>query len=333
MKVELLPSGSYRVRKQINRKTISVVFDHEPSDVEILRALAEKAEALPAKGSFHSHADKYFASKNHVISPSTLAGYMSNLRSIPEWFKNKDISAITQADIQNMVNEYAANHAPKSVANIHGLVSGILKQYRPGMIINTTLPQKVQFEGHIPTEEEVEKILEASKDDQRYHIVFQLGIMGLRRSEVAALQMSDVDTENNILTIDKAKVKGPDNKWFIKTTKTEKSARKIYIPAPLVEEIVAKGEIFNGNPNTILVALNRYQDRLGIPRFRLHDMRVFFCSYSHYLGMTDQNIMATGGWSSPYTMQRVYRHEMKAKEAQAEVFDRLIGKKVVTELS
>ena len=326
MKVEQLPSGSYRVRKQINRRTISVLFDHEPTQVEILRALAEKAETLPAKGSFQAHAELYFASKNHVISPSTLAGYMSNLRSIPEWFKNKDISAITQADIQNMVNEYARGHAPKSVANIHGLVSAIMKQYRPGIILNTTLPQKVQYEAYIPSEEEVERILEASKDDQRYHIVFQLGIMGLRRSEVAALQMSDIDTENNILTINKAMVKGPDNKWFVKTTKTEKSSRKIYIPAPLVEEIVQKGEIFNGNPNTILVALNRYQDKLGIPRFRLHDLRVFFCSYSHYLGMSDQNIMATGGWSSPYTMQRVYRHEMKAKESQIEVFNKLLGK-------
>lgn len=303
-----------------------MLFDHEPTQAEILRALAEKAESIPSKGSFQSYAERYFSSKNNVISPSTLAGYMSNLRSIPKWFKDKDVSSISQADIQNMVNEFARDHSPKTVANIHGLVSGILKQYRPGMMINTTLPQKVQYDPHIPTEEEVTKILEASKNDSRYHIVFQLGVMGLRRSEVAALQISDIDPETNILTIDKAMVKGPDNKWFIKTTKTEKSSRKIYIPDPLVEEIMNKGEIFSGNPNTILVALNRYQDKLGIPRFRLHDLRVFFCSYSHYLGISDENIMSTGGWASPYTMQRVYRHEMKAKESQKQVFDSLIGK-------
>ena len=166
-------------------------------------------------------------------------------------------------------------------------------------------------------------ILVASKDDVRYHIPFQLALMGLRRSEICALELSDIS--NNILTINKAKVKDNNGKYVIKTTKTKESTRKIYIPDFLVKEIFQKGEIYSGYPNSILVALNRYQDQLGIPRFRLHDCRHFFASYAHSQGVSDADILASGGWKTDHTMKRVYRHEMKAKESQEKIFNSILS--------
>ena len=323
MKVEQLPSGSYRVRKQINKRMITVVFDKKPSQADILRALAEKAESVPTKGSFEAHASQYIHLRDDVISPSTVPGYESMLRNLPEWFRMKDISQITQADLQKLVSEHSANHAPKTVHNVHGFVSAVLGQFRPNMRINTTLPQEVEFEPYVPSYEDVKAILDTSKDDLRYHIPFQLALMGLRRSEICALTPDDID--GNVLTINKAKVKDHNGKWIIKTTKTKKSARKLYIPDFLAEEILSKGEIFNGYPNTILVALNRYQDKLGIPRFRLHDCRHFFVSYAHDQGVPDADIIASTGHKTDYTMKKVYRHEMRAKEAQKKIYGSILG--------
>jgi hypothetical protein len=42
------------------------------------------------------------------------------------------------------------------------------------------------------------------------------------------------------------------------------------------------------------------------------------------MGISDADIMATGGWKSDYTMKSIYRHEMKAKESQQTVFDKII---------
>jgi len=323
MKIERLPSGKYRVRKQINKRTVTLTFDRKPTQAEVLRIMSERAETIPLKGSFQSRAEEYIHLRNDVISPSTIPGYESTLNNLPEWFRMMDISCITQADIQRLVNEHSANHAPKTTHNVHGFVSAVIGQFRPNMKIHTTLPQEVDYEPYTPSYEEVKMILDESKDDIRYHIPFELALMGLRRSEICALTLDDID--GNLLTINKAKVKNRDGKWVIKTTKTRNSTRKVYIPDFLVEEIKDKGEIFNGYPNTILVALNRYQDKLGIQRFRLHDCRHFFASYAHDKGMSDADIIATGGWKTDYTMKRVYRHEMKAKESQEIIYNSILG--------
>ena len=323
IKVEKLPSGSYRIRKQVNGKRVPVTFDHKPTQTEILRALSDIADATPVRGSFQSCAKKYIETKSNVISPATIRGYESMLRNIPESFSRRKLSQITQADIQAVINEYKGTHSAKSTINLHGFIAGVLKQYRPSMSIHTTLPQKVPKESYIPSEEDIKRILDESIGT-RYHIPFQLGIMSLRLSEICALTLDDIDAENNLITIDKALVKDQHNKYVIKTTKTEAGTRTLYIPDKLIAEIMENEEVYSGYPNQCLKALNRYQDRLGIPRFRFHDLRHFFASYSHSQGVSDADILASGGWRSEYTMKRVYRHEMKQKQAQKQVFDSLL---------
>lgn len=322
-KIEKLPSGTYRVRKQINGKRVSILFDHEPKQSEIMTEISKRTDEIPKKGSFQSCAESYISSKDKVISPSTIKGYTSILNALPKDFTRMELSKITQIDIQKVINDYASDHAPKSVRNVHGFISAVLRQFRPDMNIYTTLPQKREFEHYTPSEEDIRSILEASKENPFYHIPFQLGIMGLRRSEVCALTIDDIS--GNTLTINKAMVKDVNNQWIIKSTKTTAGTRKIYIPDSLVKEIRKYGKIFDGEPTSLLYGLNKYQDKLGIPRFRFHDLRVFFCSYSHYNGVSDQNIMSTGGWKSMSTMQKIYRHEMKARESQKEIFDSLIN--------
>lgn len=305
----------------INGNRFSFVFDHKPSQAEILSAFSQQ-DIPTAKGTFLSCAQSYIRSKTNVLSPSTIKGYTSVLKSIPSDFKNKTISGITQTDIQQLVNDYAADHTPKTVRNYHGFISAVLRQFRPGMNLYTTLPQNIDADRYIPTEEDIRRILDASKNKPFYHIPFQLGVMGLRRSEICCLSLDDIS--GNMLTINKAIVLDVNNQWVVKTTKTAAGTRKIFIPDSLVEEIRKNGAIYDGWPNSLLSGLNSYQDKLNIPRFRFHDLRHFFASYAHSQGMSDADIMASGGWKSDYTMKRVYRHEMNAVESQKKLFSNLL---------
>ena len=323
MKIEKLPSGSYRIRKQIDGHKVSLTFDHKPTKSEVLKALAEKSEEIVTKGSFEKCAISYIEAKSNVISPKTYKEYYHILNAdISNDFKKLNIALITQQDIQLLINEFSSNHAPKTVRNIHGFISAVLKQFRPNMAIHTTLPQKRLYEPYIPSEEDIKRLLDASKDDHPNHIIFQLGIMGLRRSEILALTLDDID--GNILNINKAMVQNKDLEWVIKSTKTTAGTRKVYIPTNLVNEINELGYIYNRHPAQILASLNRYQKKLGLPHFRFHSLRHFFCSYAHANGISDADIMSTGGWRSDFTMRQVYRHEMKAKESQKKIFDSLI---------
>ena len=321
MKIEKISDKSYRVRKQIKGKKITLTFDHKPDVKEVIDALSQYD--FSAKGTFESCADGYIKSKSNVLSPSTIKGYKGILDILPDSFKEMSVSRIEQADVQNVINNYAAEHKPKTVRNIHGLISAVLRQYRPSFNLYTTLPQKDENEPYTPSEGDIKRILDACVGT-RYHIPFTLGVMGLRRSEICALTLDDVDTKNNILSIDKAMVLDTDNKWVIKSTKTTAGTRKIYIPDSLIKEIKESNVIYNGHPSKLLYNLSRYQRQLDIPHFRFHDLRHFFASYAHSQGISDADIMASGGWKSDYTMKSIYRHEMKAAEAQKKIFDSLI---------
>ena len=289
-----------------------------------MRCLLEYTETAPVKGSFLSCAKSYIESKENVISPKTIKTYHSIIDScISDEFKRKQIAQITQQDIQIEINRYASNHSPKTVRNLHGFISAVLGQFRPNMVIRTTLPQKLKYERYTPSEEDIRRILDASKDDTPNHICFQLGIMSLRRSEIMALTLDDLD--GNTLTINKALVQNKDKEWVIKSTKTTAGTRKIYIPDSLVEEIKGLGYIYNRHPNKMRLALQKYQDKLGIPHFRFHDLRHFFASYAHNQGISEQTIMETGGWQSATTLREIYRHSLNTEAAQKQLFDDIIN--------
>lgn len=325
MKIEKRSSNLYRVRKTVNGKTYTLNFDHKPTEREVITGINDMLESVDTvKDSFRNCAESYMNSKGNILSPTTIKGYYSILKALPESFKSERIGNLTQIDIQLVVNEYALNHSAKTTRNVHGFISAVFAMFRPNMVINTTLPQKRKYEPYIPSKEDISRILDASRGTM-YHIPFQLGCLGMRRSEICALTLDDI--QDGILTIDKTKVQNKNNEWIIKPlTKTEEGQRQIYIPTSLEDEIRANKVIVDCVPNQLLKSLQSYQSKLGIPKFRFHDLRHFYASYAHENGMSDADIMASGGWKSDYTMKSVYRHAMQKdkEEAQKKIANMII---------
>ena len=181
--------------------------------------------------------------------------YEKKIKAISDWFKAKNLYDITQADVQNEINEYAKTHAPKSVRTHHGFISAVLRAYRPRLALHTTFPQKKPRDAYLPTDEDIKAILEAAKGTED-SIGLQLGVLSLRRAEVCALQMSDLN--GNELHIHASLVY--NKKWMIKETpKTDAGNRIVYLPQSLVDEINEKGYFFKYSPNKLLEHLYKYQ--------------------------------------------------------------------------
>ena len=328
MKAEKLTDNSYRVRKTYKGKRYDVYFDHAPNDKELMLAVAEKlqtSEATTVKGSFETCAKDYIATKRNVLSPSTAGGYQKIIRALSKEFKEKKLYDIDVIDVQAEVNRYAKGHAPKSVKNFHGFISAVLRLYRPRFDATVKIPQKKKYKGYTPSEEEVKLILDASKGTP-YHVGFQLAVLGMRRSEISAVTIDDL--KGNLLTINKDRIYDEENHLMTRdNTKTEESTREIYLPDALVNEIKDAGTIYDRTPPMLVKTLHKYQDSLGIPRFRLHDLRVFFVSYAHSLGVPDLYIQKAGGWKSDYIMKTTYLKELQDKthEAQQNISANLIG--------
>lgn len=310
MKIEALPSGSYRVTKMYKGKRYRVTFDHKPTDKEVTIALAEKMQDTNngKKGSFEHFARDYISSRSNILSPSSVLTYERLINVISDDFKALNLYDISQTDVQKEINDYARTHAPKTVRALHGFISSILASYRPQFNLRTTLPQKIQRESYLPSQEDIKAIMNAAKGTED-SIGFQLGVLSLRRGEICALEMSDLN--GNELHIHATMVW---NKGWIRkeTAKTDAGNRTIYLPDNLVEEIQKKGYFFKYSPNKLNEHLQKYQKELNIPQFRFHDLRHYFASYASTI-MSEADAMALGGWKSDHIFKQVYRESMADK--------------------
>lgn len=325
MKIEKLPSGSYRIRKMYKGKTYTVVTDYRPTQKEAIQLMADELDKVQGKYermTFQRAAEEYIASKHNVISPSTVRGYEGILRNLPEAFLGKNIHDITTMDIQTEINRLSSHRSPKTVRNYHGFISAVLGAFCPNLKICTTLPQKIKNEPYIPSDEDVKRILDYAKDT-KYEIPLILACYGMRRSEICALTPADIN--GDVVTINKAKVQNENLEWIIKTTKTTASNREIIIPVKIADKIREQGYVFNGYPGKITDFLLSAQKKLGIPHFPLHKLRHYFASKMSAMNVPDADIMKFGGWETDYVMKGVYRHAMedKNRKAQREAADKL----------
>lgn len=323
MKIEKLPSGSYRVRKMYKGITYTVTFEYKPTQKEILQALSEEMEAANLKKvqmTFQAAAESYIDLKGNILSPSTIREYTNTIKRLSRTFVEKRISDITALDVQKEINTLSVGRTPKTVRNYHGFISAVLGTFRPNLVLTTTLPQKLKNEPYIPSDKDVKLILKEIENTP-FEVPIMLACWGLRRSEICALTINDLNED--ILTINKALVMDQDKKWVIKTTKTTASTREVVIPTVLADKIRNQGFVYKGHPNSISKYLERVQDKLGIPRFSVHKLRHYFASKMSALGIPEADILKMGGWETDHIMKKVYRHSLQTKENQKKATDKL----------
>lgn len=311
MKIEQLTTNCYRVRKTINKKTISLMFDHYPTDLDIAQKLAEEANEIDTKRirqTFEVCANEYLTIKQNVLSPCTYRSYTGIAKHLPDNFKGKIITEIEDTDIQLVISNMVGKKSPKTILNYYGFISAVFKMFRKGYKIDVQLPQQIEYVPVTPLEEEIRAVLEYVKDT-KYSIPFQMGVLGMRRSEICAALPSDI--HGNSLFITRAKVESGNGFIIKEYTKTQKSRREVYLPPSLIQEINESGVVFEGFPSMLYQTLKSVQKKLGLSDFRFHDLRAFYASYAHSCGVPDAIIMANGGWATDYVMKKLYRRALQ----------------------
>ena len=320
MTIDRQKSGNYRIRHMVDGKMYSVTVPFKPSQKRAEEIIREKILDTQSKEcrelmTFETAGEKYIQAKSNVLSPATIRGYHTILRNLPEYFLNMQLSDIDDYELQKLINSLSAEHTPKSVRNNYAFIRSTIRLFYPKSDISATLPQKRHIEPHIPSYDDVMMLLDASRNTE-YFCVIYLAILGLRRSEICALTLDDLDMDNN-LHITKALVPSDDGYTLKQTTKTDESYRTIILPKDLANAIREQGYIFKYQPQAIDQYIRRTLPKLGIEQFSVHKLRHFFCSYAHNLGYSDAQIQKMGGWaSSSDIMKRVYRHALDEESAK-----------------
>ncbi len=318
-----LPSGSWRVRKMYDGELISftVKSEKKPSDKEIDAMIQERVNGKTQSGrstSFECSFNNYIKAKSNILSPATIRGYNSMYRNIPEKVKKTSVYDFNSNYCQRVINDYTLGHSAKSCKNMYGLIKIVVTFVRPEANIKVTLPKSIKKKEYTPSTEDIKNIFNLAKGSE-YEIPLRLASYGVRRGEICALDISDL-SEDNRLSITKDLVQEEGETWVLKEIpKTEDSYREIYIDDYLASLIREKGYYYKYFPNSINRALTRYQKELEIPHFRLHQLRHYFASVSHEMGISDADIMAMGGWKTDEVMKRVYREALEKNVSEGKV--------------
>lgn len=237
------------------------------------------------------------------------------------------VKKVTQQDIQEKINREAKTHSPKTVKNMHALLNAALTQCDPQFKVATTLPQKIKPDIQIPTEIEMMQIFADVKGKRLEVPVYLAAMCGMRRSEISALKWEDVDLDAGTLTIRAATVINKDAEYVIKGTKTTAGKRTIKIFSPVLE--LLKKQLRNSEfvtefqkPSRISNSFVYVLQRLGLRKYRFHDLRHFAVSTMLSLNLPKNYIADYMGHETERMIDEVYGHIMlTAKQNFMDIVD------------
>ena len=324
-KAKKLPSGSWRVQvfshyeykdgKKI-RKYESFTSKKGKRDAE--RMAAEwlfMREKRAADTSMYAAAENYINSKSGVLTPNTIRGYKSYLKIWISKIGDMSVRAVDDVALQIWVSELAAARKPKTVREIVSFLSSAYEM-AAGKRLKLTIPAPCRPDLYTPTDEDLRILLDHVAGKELEIAILLSAFCSLRRGEICALTRADFAF--GCVHVSKSMSRSLIGDWIIKAPKTPESDRYVPVPPRIMDLISQKeGRIISCHPDALTNRFKRAIKYSHVPHpFRFHDLRHYYASTAHYLGVPDSYIMANGGWASDNVMKRVYREALIDKKKQ-----------------
>ena len=322
MKATKLKSGNWRVLayvgKDANGKDIRKSFTG-PDKKKVLRDAMQFVDehrcVAGPDSTFGQSAEQFIMYRSSVLSPATLRGYMNiqtQLRTRALWFWNSGIYNIGNNELQRLVDMLVRSGlSSMTVKNYTGFISAVLRSKGIRMPI-VNMPQRIRPDIHSPDIFTVKRTLEAARPNTELWICIMLAATGpLRRGEIAALRMEDIDFDRNTVHVCRDMVMGVDKKWYVKPPKTPSSDRFLVMPPELIDAIREQGYVTDWNPKQIYNKFHWLLKKNEIPQYRFHDLRHFCVSHLKSLGIEDLYIAQRTGHADYATLRNVYTHTMQ----------------------
>lgn len=314
MNARKLPSGRWQSIVYIGtvdgKKKYVTVTEDSRRDC-LLKAAQVKAEAEANADSpritVQQAVERYIEVKRGVLSPSTVAGYVSKLKL---YIATHPIGAcridqVTNQKAQAWISDISEGRSKKTVASAYGLFTASVRMFRK-LDLDVRFPQGRRYDGYVPSTEEVFTVLEYARAwDERLYRACLLSAFGtLRRGEISALTAEDI--HGSFIRVEKDMVKDENGKWITKLPKTEDSVRDVQLPSWILQEMPKTGPLVDYRPDEITKWFGRTVKKAGLPHFRFHDLRKHAVSLMATQGVSMASIKEIGGWSNLQTPQQIY---------------------------
>lgn len=281
---------------------------------------------------------KYKAYKENRVKASTLESQCNAIElHILPFFKNKIVAEITPAEVVEWQNNildqgFSANYARQLNAYLR-----MVFKYAVDFLGLSQSPVKSQIckpqKGNIDfwTQEEYKAFSDSIKHNIELFTAFEiLFYTGMRKGELLALTLGDIDFENRKISINKtlAYVNGV---YITQPPKTTKSMRIISVPGFLLEEIKAytsriygiqeENRLFHRSRVWLGEAITYNHEKAGVKPIRVHDLRHSHASMLINLGANPLLIAERLGHEDVKETMNTYSHLFESHEK--EIIDKL----------
>ena len=302
------------------------------------------------------------------VNPATLENYrlIAEHHIIPELGK-KRITALSPADVQALLRRKQETRLPRRVRTSDGLVDrpiatggysprtvklirGVLGQAlgqaeRWGMVGRNVVrltdgPREPQAEGRTLSPQQARSLLQAANGERLEAAIVVMLSLGLRKGEVFGLRWSDVDFENNFITVAQA-LSRVGSQLMLGPPKTDRSRRKINLPAPVTNalrahkrrqaaERLSVGELWQDtdlvftsevgtplDPSNFRHSFDRVAAEAGLVGWHPHELRHSCASILLAQGVPIEVVSRVLGHSSIRITADVYGHILDPQRQQA----------------
>lgn len=328
-KAKKLPSGNWRVQVFVGKEdgkrkyksfTAESKWEAEYQASQYARNRKEEKNVLNI--TVGETVTRYIDSKDGVISPATIRGYRTIQKNGLESLRDIKLKDLTNEAIQKQIQSSLRTHSAKSVLNEHGLLTASLAMFYPEFRVNVSLPKKKRRSQTVPADTQINELLRLAKGKD-IELPIMLAAMGsLREGEIAPLRVEDI--LDGGIKVSKDMVRNQDQQWVVKETpKTDAGNRVAPLPSKVIQKLkeytkgkAAGDRIFDMTPEGIYDRYKKLRIKCGMERCRFHDLRHYYASVAHLIGVPDQYIMRNGGWKDKGTLQQIYQHTLLDHEEE-----------------
>lgn len=240
----------------------------------------------------------YFHDKEGELKERSIKNkrYVIEAHILP-YFQNRKMNEITPAHIiqwQHVMREkgYAQTYLRMMqnqitalfthASNIYNLSDNPCKKVKK---MGKSVADKLDFW----TKEEYDQFISTLESGSRYYVIFEILFWtGCREGELLALNKSDIDFQNNRMSITKTYYRS-ERRDVITAPKTEQSVRVIEMPEFLTQEIkeyldslpdlTEHTRIFPVVAEAVQHKLKRQAEKAGVKKIRVHDIRHSSAAY------------------------------------------------------
>ncbi|WP_225047867.1 site-specific integrase [Lacticaseibacillus kribbianus] len=292
-----------------------------------------KAGDIPLADYFSRWVNLYKATS---VTSITLIKYRNTLQHIRRLFGRTLLKDITRSLYQKKINEFAVDHAPRTVATFHKQIRAAMLDALDEKIIPIDPTRKIVISGHqVPHPKKAldfgewrQLITQLDLTVREELIIYLAAVTGMRYAEVVGLTATDLDVENNLLIVNKTW----DYKYHtgFRKTKTPSSVRKIPVDR---RTLIAIQTYIDGHPQSDGQPIFLVNDRvpvsaeinktltdllasLGLPRITFHGLRHTHASILLYQGISVLSVSKRLGHANITTTQSTYLHVIKELEEQ-----------------